>query len=177
MEKGGLALPWTIRTPHSWERSLPIASLPYVWESVYSCIKQGLLGWCGDLTDRKGPAPHHAQQRLLCQCEQHWGAPPAQSPSSTGLAIPGDWLLPGHRHGEQSGRQLVCQGLLQASCGACSPLKCCKDGRQGLRESPRRPWELILSLGALSTSLKKCAFRRHPQEPFLNIHSRVGHLF
>lgn len=31
------------------------------------------------------------------------------------------------------------QGLFQASCGPCSPLRCCMDGRWGLIwESPRR---------------------------------------
>lgn len=130
LEKVGLAWAWTIiRNTYSWDRANhPQLLCLITWASVYSFIKQGLLGWCGDLTDRKGPAPYHAQQRLLCQCEQHRSAPPAQSPSSIGLALSRDWLLPGHRHGEQPGRQLVHQGLFQASCEAGFPMRCCKGG-------------------------------------------------
>ena len=72
----------------------------------------------GLLADREGPAPYHAQQRLLCPRERCRGAPPAQGAPSTGLALPGDRLLPGHGHGEHSpGRPISWSGRVAGAPG------------------------------------------------------------
>lgn len=114
----------SLRTPPSWERSQPevcptqgsLASSPGASVSgvrrLCRCSCASLALVVGGLpADREGPAPHHAQQRLLRPRERRRGAPPTQGAPSAGLALPGDRLLPGHGHGEHSpGRPISLSG-------------------------------------------------------------------
>lgn len=57
------------------------------------------------------------------------------------------------------------QGLFQASCGPCSPLRVLYGWEVGIDLGVPKEGRgnMCLFLGALSVSLKKCAFRRVPK--------------
>lgn len=77
-------------------------------EAMGKCRKQKAIGqmlqadpalaYCC-LVDWKGLAPHHAQQCLLLQHEQYWSATATQDTTGTCVALPRDWILPRHWHG------------------------------------------------------------------------------
>uniref|UniRef100_A0A8D1DSB6 RUN and TBC1 domain-containing protein 3 n=1 Tax=Sus scrofa TaxID=9823 RepID=A0A8D1DSB6_PIG len=116
-------------TPDSWEGSQPEVC-PTQGVSVSGCGGSRALGVGGLPTDREGPAPHHAQQRLLRQREQRRGPAPAQGAPSAGLALPGDRLLPGHRHGERS-REGGRAGVFSLNLGGPHLPFGQEDGRRG----------------------------------------------
>lgn len=82
----------------------------------------------GCLADWKGLAPHNAQQRLLLQHEQYRGATATQDTTGTCLALPRDWILPRHWHGNLLSERLydrdrfVCGGY----AGASDLRQCCQ---------------------------------------------------